>query len=131
MLSSTRSEAISRNREFQVHYDLDEHVYRVRTPYKDGGGFAAEDDERLWISETPLWQEGISIAQVTVDDEVFTSGKVFVRFDALGTSSNHTVTLSQDIFERVFTVEVLPLTGDIRFHTGFFERDPPKDEDFE
>ena len=40
VLHSTRSEAIARSRKYEMHYDLDEEIYRVRTPFRPTGGFA-------------------------------------------------------------------------------------------
>ncbi len=133
VLHGTRSEAIARSREFQIHYDLDNDVYRVRTPFRAGGGFARgeDDEERLWTEENDLAAEGIDLLQVRVDDQVYTEGTVFVRFDPLGAASYHTVYLGQPLFERTFTIEALPLTGDIRFHDGPFERDIAQQEDFD
>ena len=42
VLNGTRSEAIARNAEFRVLYDLDNEAYWVETPYKKTGGLAAE-----------------------------------------------------------------------------------------
>ena len=128
----TRSDAISRNREFRIVYDLDKDTYRVRTPFKLGGGLATseDDDERLWIHETNLKKYGVDIAQVTVDDVKFVDGKVEVVFSPLGTSSYHTVQLVQTLFGREVTLEVLPLTGEIRMHDGAYARAPVSDGDF-
>lgn len=131
VIYGTRSEAIARNREFQIHYDLDNDAYRVRTPYRVGGGFAvADDEERLWINATNLAKEGISIREITIDEQTYADGQVLVRFDPLGASSGHTIVLQQEIFDRILTIEVLPLTGEIRFHDGYFEREPAAEEDF-
>src|SRR6185503_7065589 len=74
VLYGTRSDAIARNREFRIQYDLDEDTYRVRTPFKPGGGFASseEDAEHLWSHETNLKENGIDLLQVTVDDQTYT-----------------------------------------------------------
>ena len=34
-------------------------------------------------------------------------------------------------FDRYFTIEVLALTGLIKFHEGIYERETPKDADFD
>lgn len=132
VLYGTRSDAIARNREFRIQYDLDEDTYRVRTPFKPGGGFATteEDADHLWSHETDLKENGIDLLQVTVDDQTYTDGKVEVYFLPLGGSAHHVVQLSQPLFEREFTLEVLPLTGEIRMHDGLFERDPVDEGDF-
>jgi len=132
VLYGTRAEAIAQNREYQIHYDLDAERYRVRTPFALEGGFAITDDEeRLWIEETALEPDGLTIDQIMIDDEIYTDGQVFVSFDPLGKSAYHTIVLGQPLFDRVFTIEVLPLTGDIRFHDGYFEREPAEDRDFD
>lgn len=132
VLYGTRSDAISRNREFRIYYYLDDEEYAVRTPFLQGGGFATSDsDESVWIHQTDLEAAGIDIVSVTVDDETYTSGDVIVVFNPLGASSHHLIELRQLQGERTFTIEVLPLTGEIRFHDGLFERDPADDGDFQ
>ena len=39
--------------------------------------------------------------------------------------------LRQNLFDREFTLEAMPLTGDIRFHDGRFQRPEVTDKDFE
>ena len=95
-------------------------------------GFAqADDDPHLIVFDTSLKKEDISIEQVVIDGEPYRAGQIYVRFDPLGASSSHSIHLRQNIFDREFTIEVLPLTGDIRFHDGPFQRDPPEDSDFQ
>jgi Tfp pilus assembly protein FimT len=132
VLHGTRSDAIARNREFRIVYDLDQDTYRVRTPFRLGGGFATteEDDERLWINETDLKERGVDLVQITVDEKKYTDGKVEVTFLPLGLSSYHVVELAQTTFGRQFTLEVLPLTGEIRMHDGVFVREPADEGDF-
>ena len=133
VLHGTRSEAIARSREFQIWYDLDLDSYRVRTPFRVGGGLARDEDDeaRLWTDDTVLGPEGIDLLEVRVDDQTYTQGTVYVRFDPLGAGSYHTVVLAQPLFERTFTIEAMPLTGDIRFHDGRFERESAEPEDFD
>jgi Tfp pilus assembly protein FimT len=132
-LAGARSEAISRNARFEVWYDLDGEGYWVRTPYRIGGGFATADDDefRVIIDETDLAEVGLSIDTVTIDEEVYVDGIVHVRFDALGASSAHTVVLHHAAFDQIHTIEVLPLTGEIRHHDGLYERDRPREGDFD
>lgn len=138
VLNSTRSEAIARNAEFRVLYDLDEHIYWVETPYKIGGGLALqrvpgepdpEEGLRAITSHTQL-KDGVSFARIKIDDEVYTDGQVYVRFDASGSSSEHTVELFHEITNASYTIEVLALTGLIRFHKDSFERESVTEEDF-
>ena len=131
-LASARSEAISRNAEFQVHYDIDADRYWVRSPYREGGGLAREEDEqRILLNETDLGEAGLDIVQVTIDDQEYLDGPVYVRFDPLGASSAHTIQLHHEAFDAWFTLEVLPLTGEIRFHEGIFEREVPREGEFD
>lgn len=131
-LASARSEAISRNAVFEIHYQIDENRYWVRSPYRLGGGFATEEEEsRAILNETDLEEAGLDIVQVTIDDQEYADGQVFVRFDPLGASSAHTVQLHHPSFDAWFTLEVLPLTGEIRFHEGAFEREMPRDGEFD
>jgi hypothetical protein len=53
-----------------------------------------------------------------------------VRFDPLGAASDHTIVLVQPEYERHYTIEVLALTGLVRFHDGVFQREPPQEGDF-
>lgn len=132
-LQSTRSEAVSRNLEFWVEYDLDEEAYRVITPFRLGGGrleLGASEDDRLRFMWHPL-RDGVEFDHVTVGGDVYSEGSVVVRFDPLGASSDHRVVLSQPTYQNFYTLEVLALTGLIRFHDGVFEREVPDDGDFE
>jgi Tfp pilus assembly protein FimT len=132
VLYDTRSRAIAQNREYRIQYDLDEDTYRVRTPFKLDGGFATTetDDERLWIRATDLGDMDIDLVQITVDDRKYTDGRVEVYFQALGASAYHTIYMQQKLFEREFTLELLPLTGEVRLHDGLFEREPVDEGDF-
>lgn len=131
VLYGTRAEAIARNREFQIRYDLDQETYRVRTPYSIAGGYAVADEEpHVWVDEADLAAAGLSIESVTIDDHRYDDGEAFVRFDPLGASSYHVIVLRQEIFDRYFTIEVLPITGEIRFHDGLYERDQAEERDF-
>ncbi len=58
-------------------------------------------------------------------------GSAIVRFDPSGAASSHYVMVSQPSFDNLFTVEVMALTGLIKFHDGLFEREQPEDDDFE
>jgi len=137
VLHQTRSDAIARSHEFRIYYNIDADNYSIRTPYRNGGGLATsendelEDDEFRWVFRTNLAKEGIDILQVTIDDVTYYDGEVYVRFDPLGAASYHTVVLRQDLFDREFTIEAMPLTGDIRFHDGLFQREPAHENDFD
>ena len=131
-LQSTRSEAVARNLEFWVEYDLNEERYRIVTPFRMGGGrlgLGEDEEERLRFPWTPL-KDGVEFDHVTIGGEQYTEGNVLVRFDPLGAASDHYVILSQPTYENYYTIEVLALTGLIRFHDGVFEREPPEDADF-
>jgi prepilin-type N-terminal cleavage/methylation domain-containing protein len=137
VLYETRSLAISRNREFRIRYDLDADTYAVRTPFRPGGGTVTReiaarerDDDHLWTHTTDLKESGIDLVAIRIDDRVYTDGKVEVYFQPLGASSHHTIELRQPLFERTYTLEVLPLTGEIRMHEGSFKRDPVDEGDF-
>jgi Tfp pilus assembly protein FimT len=132
-IQGTRSEAIARNDEFRLYYHLDEDRYWVETPYRVGGGFVmreVDEEQRLYVFETEL-SSGVEFVSVTIDDIEYANGVVFVRFDPLAASSAHTVVLYQELFDRYFTIEVLALTGLIKFHEGIYERPPAEDADFD
>lgn len=138
VLNGTRSEAIARNAEFRVLYDLDEQSYWVETPFKKTGGLALlrvpgeidpEEGNRGITNMTKL-KDGVTFAQVKIDEETYTDGQVYVSFNPLGASSEHTVELHHRPTDNSYTVEVLALTGLIRFHEGSFERDIVDEGDF-
>jgi len=138
-LNGTRSEAIARNAEFRVLYDLDAQKYWVETPFKKGGGLALqrlpgeedpEEGRRALAYETTL-KDGVRITKVHLDDVDYTDGQVFVRFSPLGASNEHTVELYHEPTKTSYTVEVLALTGLIRFYEGSFERTKVDEGDFE
>lgn len=128
-LQGTRSDAISRNLTFHILYDLENQKYWVETPFKLEGGLAGAEDERVNVMETNL-SDGVTFASVTVDGETYSDGIRSVRFDPLGASNDHLIVLYHEAFDRFFTIEVLALTGMIRFHTGEYVREPVSDNDF-
>lgn len=133
VLQGCRSEAISRNAEFLIEYDLDNERYRQISPYRLGGGVMVTEDEEFDQRQRSGWmalETGVEFASVTVAGELYTGGTVLVRFDPLGAASDHDIVLTQPQFESSFTIEVLALTGLIRFHDGVYRRDPPDDGDF-
>jgi hypothetical protein len=73
----------------------------------------------------------ISIARVTIDGLEYTEGEVFVSFNPLGSATGHTLNLVQAPIETVTTVEVLPLTGLVRFHYEECQREVVTEEDFD
>jgi prepilin-type N-terminal cleavage/methylation domain-containing protein len=128
-ISGAHSEAIARNAVFRIEYDLDKHRYRVNTPYRLGGGLAANDDDRVaqpWV-DLP---ESVQFSRIVIDGVEYRRGMVFVRFDPLGAASGHIITLEQQPTKNAYTIEVQALTGMIDYHEGVFERQPPREEDF-
>jgi len=130
-LNGTRSEAIGRNAEFRILYDLERGAWRVITPFKlDGSGAMAQTEEERLALPWKLLPESIKFLRIDIDGKSYSQGQCFVRFDPLGSSSGHTLVLAQQPENNIFTVEVLGLTGMINFHEGTFLREPPKESDF-
>jgi prepilin-type N-terminal cleavage/methylation domain-containing protein len=136
-LSEARSDAIARNAEFTIEYyfeETDSHPrgYRVVTPFRVGnqGGLAARDEERL-ARRWQLLPDSIVFKSITVDGRRYADGVVTVRFDPLGAASDHIVVLEQLPYENLYTIEVLALTGQVRFHDGEFMREYPREGDFQ
>lgn len=134
-LQRVRTEAISRSMPFRLIYDLDSERYRIATPFQVGGGrILTEDDpmddeQRFYAPWTPM-REGVVIQSVFVGGVEYTDGEVFVRFDPLGSATDHTVVLAQPDYGSAFTIEVLGLTGLIKMHDGIVFREPATDSDF-
>ena len=113
-------------------------IFHIAGPSPNGGWRVVEvweseeDADRLWAHETNLKKSGIDLTQIAVDDKIFTDGRVEVYFLPLGGSSHHVIQLTQPQLEppREFTLEVLPLTGEIRMHDGLFLREPVDEGDF-
>ena len=134
-LQGARSDAIARNAEFLVEYDLDQDAYRVLTPFRLEGGLIGPDaedaeDQRMALGWHHL-ADGVEIASVYIGGEQFQEGVARVRFDPLGAASGHAVVFIQPQYENFYTIEVLALTGLIHFHEGLFTREPPDDGDFQ
>jgi Tfp pilus assembly protein FimT len=128
-IQGAHSEAIARNAIFKIEYDLDKHRYRVNTPFRLGGGLAANEDDRVaqdWIN----LPESVHFRQIQIDGVDYSRGMVFVRFDPLGAASGHIVTLEQLPYKNDYTIEVQALTGMVDYHEGNFERLPPKEDEF-
>lgn len=128
-LQGTRSDAIARNAVFELQYDLDEHRYRVVTPFRAGGGLAPSSEERQALEWHPL-PPSVRFGSITVGTDVFEKGIVLVIFDPLGSASGHVVVLEQPADDNKYTIEVQGLLGLIDYHEGLFERPPPKEDDF-
>lgn len=142
-----RAQAISRNAEFWLIYDLDDNKYWISSPYTAEGELAAfaraGDDktgaaqdsdsahERVRIAETRL-STGVDLVGVTMDGKQFTDvdNEIYVRFTPLGTSSEHWIVLKQESTGTVTTIEVQGLTGLISFHDGIWDREEANDNDF-
>lgn len=139
ILNGTRSEAIARNAEYRVLYDIDADTYWVETPFLETGGLATVripgeedfDEGRRAIRDLQELAEGVDIVKVTIDDEEYTDGQVYVRFSPSGGSNAHLVQLHHSATDTTYTVEVLALTGLIRFHKGLFEREEVTEGDFQ
>ncbi|MAF65434.1 MAG: hypothetical protein CMJ84_07235 [Planctomycetes bacterium] len=129
-IHGARSEAIARNAVWRLYYDLDGNGYEVSTPFRAGGGLAQRIEERMSLGTVGL-PAGIEITRVTIDGVDYREGKVFVSFDPLGSATDHSITIAQPQYEAVYTIEVLPLTGLIRFHYEDYRRLPVDEEDFD
>jgi prepilin-type N-terminal cleavage/methylation domain-containing protein len=135
-LRSIRSEAISRGVEFRLVYDLDGNRYRWSTPFVLGEGLARQSRDEEWEEvdrmESP-WQvlpQGVEFSAIYVASQPYSAGQVFVRFDPVGTASEHSVIMAQPQFNSLFTIEVMPLSGLVQMHDGLYQRQEPVDEDF-
>jgi prepilin-type N-terminal cleavage/methylation domain-containing protein len=130
-INGTRSEAIARNAEFLIEYDLEKSRWRMVSPFRlGGGGLAQTDEERMRLS----WKElpaSIRFLRVVIDGVDYTQGICAVRFDPLGGSSGHCIVLGQSPDNHIFSIEVQGLTGTIHLHDGTFVREPAKDGDFQ
>lgn len=132
VIQTARSEAIARSSEYQVVYDLESREYWLLAPFGEKGNYEPDPEQRQQLLRHRL-PDGLRFHSITIDDEQFdTDEQVFVRFDAVGSSNAHTVVLEQQGADPVqSTIEVLPLTGLIRFHQGIFERELVEDGDFD
>ncbi len=136
-LHEARSDAISRNAEFEIEYYFEataDHPkgYRVVTPFRreGGSGLAAHPDERFARAFVALPID-VFFKRITVQGVDYLRDSVSVRFDPLGAASDHQIVLAQTPYENnVYTLEVHALTGTIQFHEGEFVREPPDDGDF-
>lgn len=135
-LMTVRAEAVTRNMEYRMEYDLENARYRIATPYRAGGGRIvtrddpADEEQRYYTPWTEL-QPGVAFKKVVVGGEEYFQDVVYVRFDPLGSASDHFVILTQPEYDNAFTIEVMALTGLIRMHDGEFYREPPEDGDFD
>jgi general secretion pathway protein G len=128
-LQGTRSEAIARNAVHEVQYDLEQHRYRVVTPFRPGGGLAATPEER----QAHAWRalpDSVRFRAVTIDGVEYVKGLVLVRFDAIGSASGHLIVLEQPELHNLYTIEVQGLLGLFSFHEGLFERPVPREDEF-
>ena len=128
-IQGARSDAVSRNGEFRLYYDLEQSAWWVLSPYR-ADGMPAETDEQRLKTQSGFFPENVLFTRVTVGGQEFVEGTVFVSFDPLGRSVDHTVTVKHLTYNTTMTVEVLPLTGLVRFHDGEFQRPVLMESDF-
>ena len=128
-IQGARSDAIARNGMFTLVYDLEANSYHVLSPLRVGGGLARTYEERAVVRQGVL-PDGVVLERVGVDGREFVTEQVAVHFDPFGRASGHTVTLVQPEFGGRFTIEVIGLTGLVRFHDGDFQREEVFEEDF-
>ena len=128
-IQGARSDAVSRNGEFRLYYDLEQSSWWVLSPYRDDGAPARALEERVIVSRGHF-PDSVVIQRVTLAGQEFVEGVVYVSFDALGRATDHTVTLTHTRYDMLMTIEVLPLTGLVRFHDGLFERPILEEGDF-
>lgn len=129
-VKGAHSDSIARNAEFRIYYDIDANSYEIRSPFQLGGGLAMREEDRQLIRRVPL-PESVTIARVTIDGVEYEEGRVFVAFSPLGSATGHTINLMQPLTEAVTTIEVLPLTGLVRFHYSDFQREIALEDDFQ
>ncbi len=129
-VAGARSDAIARNGEFRIYYDIDADTFHVKSPFKLGGGLAIREEDRVVVKRGIL-PEHLSFVRITIDGIEYTDGIVFVSFTPLGSATGHTINLMSSPTEKVTTVEVLPLTGLVRFHYMDYQRDIVTEEDFD
>ncbi len=129
-VAGARSDAISKNGEFRIYYDIDANSFRILTPFKVGGGYAHRVEDRAALSNHNL-PEHVSFERITIDGIEYTQGIVFASFNPLGSATGHTINLVSSPNETISTIEVLPLTGLIRFHYEDFRRDLVTEDDFD
>lgn len=135
-LQQVRTEAISRSMEFRLEYDLDGERYRIATPYRIGGGRIVttddpSDEEMRFYTPWTSMRGGVALESIFTGGQIHDEGRVIVRFDALGSATDHTVIVGQPAYGNSFTLEVLGLTGLVRMHDGVFVREPATDGDFD
>jgi prepilin-type N-terminal cleavage/methylation domain-containing protein len=132
LIQQTRSEAIARSAEFWMVYNLQEDSYWMLTPFDEEGQINFDEKKRRALFRTKL-RQGVHFDRLVIDGKEYTETdkELFVRFDGLGSSSEHRIVLRQDKPPAFFTIEVLGLTGMIRFHEGVFEREEPRESDFQ
>ena len=102
-IQGARTEAVSRNAEFYIEYDLAEHRYRLITPFRRGGGMwipELEEDEERYLGAWGHLRPGVEFAQITLAGQTYTDNPpLWVRFDPLGAASDHQIVLRQPAYE--------------------------------
>lgn len=128
-VKGAHSDSIARNAEFRIYYDLEANSFEIRSPFQLGGDLAQREQDRQVIRRVML-PKSVSISRVTIDGIEYKEGRVFVAFSPLGSATGHTINLVQQPAQAVTTIEVLPLTGLVRFHYSDFQREVALEDDF-
>lgn len=129
-----RSSAIAAGRPYRVVVDLDEHEFRVFTPYDFDGRIAKTKEEETDLGRTVL-ESGVNFAGVVVpgaNTQVLTEGKYEFVFPASGVTTDVILYLSSDAGDAYDkTLFLGGLTGRTRITEGHQLPGKVRDEDFE
>jgi hypothetical protein len=71
--------------------------------------------------------DGVELVEMLVGEESFTDGEVLAFFTPEGGAATHSVVLYHRQTDSNYTIEVIGLTGLIRFHDGRVLRDLPRE----
>ena len=128
-----RSSAIAAGRPYRVVIQLDDHAYRVFTPYDEEGRIAVSKEEQTDLGKEVL-ESGVNFAGVLLpgSDGPTTEGEVELIFQPTGISYDVVVYLSSDGGEAYDkTAFVGGLTGRTELLDGHIVPGTVRDQDFD
>lgn len=130
-LDLARSSAIAAGRPYTVELNLDEHEYRIFSPYDREGRIAKTKEDREDLGREVL-ESGINFAGILRGGNIVNEGVVELVFPASGQHPDVILYLSNDAGEDYdMTVSLGGLTGRAAVIEGHITPGTVRDEDFD
>ncbi len=128
-IASARASAVAQGLPYRIDYDIDESRYRIATPFKDGGGIATEEEDRVTTEWKPF-PENVVLREILVGNQTIRSGSYRIEMKPNGNTMEHVVHLERPLPPGNFYLVVQGLTGYVQFFSGDWRPEIVSESDF-